>query len=60
MKDDRQVAYERYRKAFRDEWWISETEDFCTRKEVDPMTGKWLIYPVSVSRETRQGDTNDG
>ena len=50
MKDDRQVAYEAHRKAWRDEWWIADTEDFCARKEVDPRTGKWLVE--SVSRET--------
>jgi len=42
MKDDKQVAYEARRKAWRESWWISDTEDFCARKEVDPLTGKWL------------------
>jgi len=42
MKDDRQVAYEASRKAWREGWWISDAEDFCARKEVDPLTGKWL------------------
>lgn len=40
--DDRQTAYERARAQRREQWWISETEDFCARKEVDPRTGKWL------------------
>ena len=42
VPDDRQTAYERARRERREQWWISETEDFCARKEVDPRTGKWL------------------
>ena len=41
-EDDRQLAYAEARRLRREQWWISETEDFCARKEVDPATGKWL------------------
>jgi hypothetical protein len=47
--DERQTAYIEHRKHWRESWWISDAEDFCARKEVDPVTGKWL---ESVSRET--------
>ena len=41
-KDDRQIAYEAARREHTELWWITEAEDFCARKEVDPRTGKWL------------------
>lgn len=41
--DERQLAYQEARRAWREGWLISNREDFCARKEVDPDTGKWLV-----------------
>lgn len=41
--DERQLAYIEARRAWREGWMVSNREDFCARKEVDPDTGKWLV-----------------
>lgn len=42
--DRKQAAYEAARKLRREQWAISDAEDFCVRKEVEPGTYK-VICP---------------
>lgn len=40
----KQAAYEAARKLRREQWAISDAEDFCARKEVEPGTYKPLWW----------------
>ena len=42
MTSDKQAIYETARKLYREQWAISDEEDWCARKEVTPGTYKWL------------------
>ena len=42
LPNDKQEAYEAARKLYREQWAISDEEDWCARKEVEPGTYKWL------------------
>lgn len=39
----KQEAYRQQRLEHARAWHQSNAEDFCARKEVDPVTGKWLV-----------------
>lgn len=42
LPDPKQDAYQAYRKWHREQWAISDAEDWCVRKEVTPGTYKPL------------------
>lgn len=39
----KQAVYEETRRRTREGWWVERIEDFCARKEVDPVNGRFLF-----------------
>jgi hypothetical protein len=40
--DARQAIYQRARIQHSNQWFQADAEDFCTRKQVDPASGRYL------------------